>query len=403
MKLQNLLLIFLAISLPVIIILSVYIGYQVDTANLKAEYSDKLLSATYDTVVTFQLNTTNNKYSAVSDTLIRDIEASINKFSMTLSTNLGMTGAHSSYAMSYIPALLFTLYDGYYIYIPEGKVNEAGEEYFEHSLKPYVYYTKEYVDLNNKRIVINFSLDNYVAVYYNDSDNEYISRAGYLEIIGKDNGVWVEGDKVTYKGIEISKEETLYRKKYSFNLDTDGYVVTDPDNTFNNNIDDTQQSQSAYEYYKNAYEFTLWYNELIRNSFGSGKKPEYYEVLYIDENNNPLPGTTSRFNDEKNNVIEDSITKNLIQAMEIFSAHADIEFQMPKLNGEDWYTILNNVCVISFMQGLPCGTTVYNDYVIMPSTENRQYINEKGIYYIGYDKKQEPDGSVSYESNRNIS
>ena len=110
MKLQNLLIIFVIIALPVIIVLSVYVEYQVDTARLKTKYTDKLLGATHDTVVTFQLNTTNNKYSSVSDSLIRDIEASINTFTTSLSSNLGLTGATNSYAMSYVPALVFTLF-----------------------------------------------------------------------------------------------------------------------------------------------------------------------------------------------------------------------------------------------------------------------------------------------------
>ena len=80
MRLQNLLIIFIVIALPVILILTMYIGYQVDTVNLKSMYDSKLLGATYDAMSAFELNTTNNKYSTVSDSLIRDIQASINTF-----------------------------------------------------------------------------------------------------------------------------------------------------------------------------------------------------------------------------------------------------------------------------------------------------------------------------------
>ena len=118
MKLQNLLIIFIIIALPVIIILSVYIEYQVDTATLRASYESKLLGATYDTMMAFQLNTTNNRYSTVSDSLIRDLEATINVFSTSLATPLGLTGTSEGNIMSYVPALVFTLYDGYYIYKP---------------------------------------------------------------------------------------------------------------------------------------------------------------------------------------------------------------------------------------------------------------------------------------------
>ena len=65
MRLQNLLIIFIVIALPVIIILSVYVQYQVDAANLQASYDNTFLGATYDMLSAFQLNTTNNKYSEI--------------------------------------------------------------------------------------------------------------------------------------------------------------------------------------------------------------------------------------------------------------------------------------------------------------------------------------------------
>lgn len=80
MKLQNLIIIFLAIALPVIIILSVYVELQVDTAALRANYNDYLVNAAHETVVAFQLNTSNDKYATVSDTKRRDVEAAMQVF-----------------------------------------------------------------------------------------------------------------------------------------------------------------------------------------------------------------------------------------------------------------------------------------------------------------------------------
>ena len=178
MKLQNLLVIFVIIALPVIILLSVYVNYQIDTARLKASYSSKLIDATYDTVAAFQLNINNNQYSTVSDSLMEDIKASTNIFVKTLASNLGIAGAKQSQVMTYIPAILYTLYDGYYIYAPVEKEDKT-DEVFEHELKPYVYYTRTYTN-GNKLLTVNFSLDNYVAVYYYNG-NSYHSKAGYLE------------------------------------------------------------------------------------------------------------------------------------------------------------------------------------------------------------------------------
>lgn len=385
MRLQNLLIIFIVIALPVIIILSVYVQYQVDAANLQASYDSTFLGATYDTLAAFQLNTTNNKYSAVSDSLVRDIEASINVFSTSFATSLGMTGTSKANVMTYVPALMFTLYDGYYIYTPTVSPENGA---YEHSLKPYVYYTEQYESsAEDRKIVINYSIDNYVAVYYDDKkDNKYQSRAGYLEVIAErqnDTGIYKNGEDIYYNGIKIDKDETLQKNKYLYDKNSDGTISNfRTESNFSN-------SQNAYNYYKEAYDFTIWYNNVIKevepwHTDAGGDYRRYTDELIINENNQALPEVGSSFNDEKINVIKNKITDNLIQTMETYRKKANIEFNMPKFTEADWNQILNNVCVVSFVQGLVVGTTTYNNYVILPSTENEQHISDKGIYYVGY-------------------
>ena len=373
MKLQNLLIIFIIIALPIIIILSVYIEYQVDTAILRASYDSKLLGATYDTMLTFQLNSTNNKYSTVSDSLIRDLEATINVFSTSLATALGLAGSSQESIMNYVPALVFTLYDGYYIYTPANYADGT----IDYQLKPYVYYTKEYSYSEDKKLVINYTLDNYVVVYYdNKADGEYTSKAGYLEVIDKNTGIWIDDDgKLYYKGVEIPRDEEVRINAYSYNTLEDGTIT---DFTLN---EQKLNSTSAYDYYRNAYDFTLWYNSVIEDALRG--LPEY-DLLYIDIDNNPLPDEQTDFNSEKGRVIEETITSNLIQAMEMYSQKTTVDFAMPEFTGVDWDKITHNVCVISFLQGFPVGTTTYNNYVIVPSTENEQYVSETSLYYIGY-------------------
>ncbi len=374
MRLQNLLLIFIIIALPVIIILSVYIEYQVDTAILRSSYDSKLLNSTYDTMLAFQLNTTNNKYSTVSDSLVRDLEASINVFATSLATALGVTGYSQSTIMTYVPALLFTLYDGYYIYTPTNYADGT----IDYQLKPYVYYTNEYSYSDDKKLIINFSLDNYVVVYYNNKDDgEYTSKAGYLEVIDKNEGVWVEGSTVYYKGVEIEQNETIRENTYTYTYSTtsDGTIAD-----FNVS-EQTTTSTSAYDYYMSAYEFTTWYNDVIEDAL---KGLSAYDSLYIDKDNSPLKGEASSFNSEKTEVIQSIITNNLLQAMEMYGRKTNKDFFMPELTALDWDTIMNNVCVIAFLQGFPLGTSTYNNYAIVPSTENEQYVSDKTIYYVGY-------------------
>lgn len=378
MKLQNLTIIFIIIALPVILLLSVYIRYQVDTANLRASYDNKFLGATYDMLTTFQLNTTNNKYSSVSSSLIRDIQASINVFSSSFGNSVKLMGSSKNDVMTFVPALLFTLHDGYYIYTPIAD-NDGN---YKHELKPYVFYTKEYTN-GTKTLIINFSIDNYIVAYYKDSTighEKYESKAGYLEPIANSeaqDGVYVSSDKsrVYYNKKEIAgnetRNETIYISDYN---ETTATVETN-----------AEQTEEAFDYYLKAYVFTKWFNEVLDEI----NMPEL-NVLKVTSTNQALPEKESAFNSEKEKVIKNSIESNLIQAMQAYKRKIGIDFRMPQLTVLDWEKITKNVCIISFIQGIPVGTTTYNNYFILPSSENKMTVNDQTLYYIGYG--QDADG-----------
>ena len=80
MKLQHLAILFILIIVPISLVMASYIQNQIDAIAIQTAYDKNLISATYDAVKAFQLNTTNNKYSSISDSKIRDIEASVNTF-----------------------------------------------------------------------------------------------------------------------------------------------------------------------------------------------------------------------------------------------------------------------------------------------------------------------------------
>lgn len=330
MKLQNLIIIFLAVALPVILVLAVYVELQVDTAATKARYTDYLITAAHETINAYQLNTTNDKYSSNTDPKLRSITAALNIFSSNMASSFNSTGASRSTVMAYVPALLFTMYDGYYIYNPtehswDGDTWGSGE-ILSHELKPYVHYSKEYTG-SGRKVIINYTLDNYIAVFdYNTSTGDYTTKAGYLEVIP---------DGVSFDG-------------------NDGY---------------------AYDYYyaqDEALDFTHWYNTNIASFVSriSGKDME------IKSGNLALPGEASGFNDEKYEVIQNAITANLMQVLHVYGK------EMPRLTGNDWNTIMNNVCFIAFMQDIPVGTTTYNNYTIAISTRNNEKVDETAIYYV---------------------
>lgn len=369
MKLQNMAVIFAIIVIPITLILSAYIGIQIDTANLVKQYDTKLLDATHDAVVAFQLNSIQNNYSTNADSLRRDIKASINAFFTSLATNLRVPGENAGYIAQYIPAIVVTLYDGYYIYSPietEYKdVDATIKTRYEHALKPYIHYSLRY-KTGNCDIVVNYSLDNYITVY-GYMNGEYISRSGYL-IAG-----------------EVLDDGTKYR----------GVTITD---------------KTAIEYYKEAKEFTSW----IKNNSFSGTKIVDIVVPKnaLDENGNSYPqfindntkilnssiqndpeDKESNFTAHKREIMKQSIQINLNNAIWTYSNHTTLntDFKMPILTQEDWDKILSNVNIISFMQGLPAGIKEYNNYAIVTSTQNKQYVDTDLLYYIhdGYYHKLE--------------
>ena len=150
MNLQTLSIILIIIILPITLILSAYTQTQINTLTEQTLMKTRLRNATYDAVVAFQLNTVHNTYSTVSDSMRRDVNAIIQSFMTNLSGKIGMSGASQSTIKKYIPAIVFTMYDGYYIYSPakSEQVEESGNSkiVYDHVLKPYIYYTERYVN-----------------------------------------------------------------------------------------------------------------------------------------------------------------------------------------------------------------------------------------------------------------
>lgn len=118
MKLQYLAVIFIIIFFPILLVTTYYVQQQMETINNQLEYDAALLDATHDAMIAFEINTANEDLSTVSDSLRSIIEASNNIFLNTLAVNFGVSNASKSVVQPYIPAVLYTLYDGYYIYSP---------------------------------------------------------------------------------------------------------------------------------------------------------------------------------------------------------------------------------------------------------------------------------------------
>lgn len=268
MKIHNLSVIFVLIAIPLILITSYYISLQVDTINMQTAYDAKLLDATKEAVDAFEINTVqwNSIYSETADSKRRDVMASINTFINSFANNTGVGGTSKEYIMAYMPAIAYTLYDGYYIYSPaneqlalkdnngvgivmtktlwdsdkdafsgytynpinegklmyqvaEGKASngtyngipftlnqeDAATEY-NHILKPFAMYSEKIGDW-----VINYTLDNYITIYGSITEagtTEYIYKSGYLTDLSKIGGIITKSvNNITFNGTEVKPEE----------------------------------------------------------------------------------------------------------------------------------------------------------------------------------------------------
>lgn len=209
MKLQHLAVIFIIIIMPISMVLSTYVNNLIDVSNKEAKYDALLLNSTYDAVRTYQMNTMNNSFADVYASRVRDINASVNSFFNSLATGMSVGAYTKNELNEYVPALLFTLYDGFYEYGPYdnyAKIEDGKLEYSkdngntEYGLKPYTYYSCEYKG-SDYHLIVNYTLDNYISVMGTYNGNEYITGSGYYidpNII--DNDSWDDAKKtVTIK------------------------------------------------------------------------------------------------------------------------------------------------------------------------------------------------------------
>lgn len=231
MKIQGLAVLAMVIIIPMSIILGVYSTYQIKTLRSQVEYDTRLKNATYDAIKIFQTNMSNSSSNDIVESKLRDMNAAIKTFYNSLASHFNMAGYGEDVLQEYVPAIVFTLYDGYYIYsaytntlnAPNSGVGDNGNEKIElydhentsykenevyYGLKPYVYYSCRYkrgtTSSSNTDFVITYSLDNYITVQGMYNGNP-INIAGYvLNNIRVDNPS--NPTRVWYNDVEILEE-----------------------------------------------------------------------------------------------------------------------------------------------------------------------------------------------------
>ena len=425
MKLQSLAIIFIIIILPISIVLSEYTKFQTKTLNLQSTYDSKLITATYDAVKAFKLNTVNSSTSDISASKVRDIEASANTFFASVARNFGLSGYNADLVKDYVPAIVFTLYDGYYIYSPfnndlanieqtDTSTSAAnGTEIY--GTKSYVYYScryKGYPKLDDD-FTITYTLDNYITIQ-GTVNGKYRNESGYF--IDPNNVQKDPSGNITYRDIPIVEENALTENIYDgtdiqpYNPTSCSYIKENGvkyywdgsiaftmlngkkyiDNK-HNNYSYFSSNTKAIEYYEKAQEFSSKVlNELNLAGLTFNKacdvegnpitdRADFNENVNIFEGDPEL--SSSNFNEHRLAVIRYAIEHNLQLAIANYNAmFNNADFVMPNLSETDWYKLLNNVSVMSFVQGMQIGGKMYNGYAVVTNNQNEEYIDKNLIY-----------------------
>lgn len=461
MKLQHLAIVFVIIIMPISLIMASYIQNQIDAIEIQTAFDNGLINATYGAVKAFQLNTTNNKYSSISDSKIRDIEASVNTFYTLLLGSLEDDAYSTNDLQMYVPALLYTLYDGYYIYSSYDNVYSttgADEDEkvqitldgnnFQNGLKPYVYYSAKYKLRNGNIIVVNYTLDNEITVYGDFGGKDgYVTKSGYLINPDLVTNVNTGSKTLTYDGITIEPEELtehlitiedqttgatksddyryiFYQNKKVYQDHDDGgnLLYNDDgspkifwyDNYMKTYVNDAEireyakncnmLSTSAFDYYYEAQEFSEWVRDnlgditqadTIKNEDGIttiGSDTEYLsentgneKIFYADNDNDPML-SNSAFNNHRIAVIRKSIETNLGTVIANYRSKSLYNYAMPVMSDEDWYKILNNVSLVSFLQGMSIGYRMYNNYAVITNNINKEVVTAENVYIVTKNK-----------------
>ena len=381
MKIQHWAIIFIIIILP----LSITVRNTINKKNLnlrdETKYNNIIDNATYDAVSQILEISEELGYGKNIPITENVAMAAIDRFFNTLSVNFNLPINEKNaeaYFGQYVPAIIIVGYDGLYVYSCENTNNG-----YEFKLKPKIPYAYTYEYGVNEQVIINFTLDNYVTLFFPkykfmvgipDAENELDGThllSGYVgEPLDIDNngisdlndffdenlGLFIEctsGDENQYKENDDPFGLNLYENYTTEKID----YIKNQIPTFTENL---------------SYVLKQW-NEAEFNSNAKG-----LEFLYLESK---VPNQDYVYNDNKDILVEASefhklrreTIINLITAVmkEEFNEHNDYtkalgvtyNFNLPDIGRDQWNNTIDDISVLAFFQGMPIGTDMYyNNY-----------------------------------------
>ena len=384
MKIQHWAIIFIIIILPISIICRNVISKKNLLLRDETRYNNIIDNATYDAVS--QILEVSEELGYGKNIPITEgvADAAIDRFFNTLSVNFNMPIGRElaeSYFCQYIPAIIIIGYDGLYIYSYEQ--NASGYDFV---LKPKIPYSCTYTpEGSSESVVINFTLDNYVKIYFQDYTfmkdlpdiNGNINKEGthvlegyignYLDV--DQNGVDDLNDMLNSEGILVKYDSSL------------GELYADNDDPYGiNNFSSKSVEQKDYilnvlpSFTDNlSYILQKWAD----NGSVTSRNIAYYLTIFYDKNagqdyvyndQGDIVTYASEFNQLRRETIINLITSVLKQEFNEHNSYADYmgityNFNIPDIGRDQWNNTIDDISVLAFFQGMPMGSeTYYNNY-----------------------------------------
>lgn len=180
----------------------------------------------------------------------------------------------------------------------------------------------------------------------------------------------------------------------------------------------------AKQYYFDAYNFTNWFKtsglsdltyadardevlikdgDTARTDYGQIWEGNTTKIFQFNNSSSDIKGNieneTSQFNQHRLEIIKRKIETNLAIAISNYNAYSNVSnvFQMPELKDDEWDQIINNISLISFLQGMSIGGKVYNGYTLITNSESEEVVLEENIYMLGDDRNYHRIGDKDLE------
>lgn len=351
MKLSHLTIIFIIIILPISIISRSKMEDYFLTLRDQVRLNNVIDAATQDAIDT--LIEANNEFQSISTTGKFDVTQKLAKeavqtFFKTFAINFNMPyipGQTESYFSVYIPAIVVVAYDGFYIY----SVDDTGNRNYAYQMSPKIPYS--YTD-EKTGAIINFTLGNHIKMLVKtDPDND-------------NSWKYLEGE-LTNDFIEDSSENfQKYIDAYQAYYENTPAGTSQALDALINDLPSLTSDLSVLIYaLANKYEEKR--AKIIPGFLVPGSSTNRDVPLLQDYGEER---EASDFHKIRRKVIIELIRQTLQEEINSHETYAKImgatyDFDLPEITDDDWTNSINDISVLSFVQGMKIGTSsYYNNY-----------------------------------------